>query len=513
MKTTLYLLLVFFTVNIAAAQQNTISHWQVHQLDNLYKVAPQLSTEDRPSIFFANTSGKDAPNPAGQALSDKINVLEKAKELIPEQTDPGWRPVGIGIGGTFHHKEESEITGCAEEVDYTFFQTTLHIANMSKVGEVTISYDNPDDAARVYIKNSSSTQWQTDRREDRIKNPCLDGSGTTCHYSGARQVVDKETSHNNLRRLLIEGDNRIVVAHYDQCSPGNLLENIHLKADGVELLPNASLHFSGQKDDKPNPSGDFLQLGTSNPDTKAIEPFSGLDLNGQWMIQGWINPEAPGIVFSIVSEKSGSDEQVEAVKLEINSDGHLQFILRKDLSSTNTVMVTKGTYNGESIIDKGWLWFSVGQSYLPSTGLQMVMRLEAEDLVAYGLRSNPLYSTSKNLDIKKEFDESEYTYYLGRGPKGAKRYYQGRMDDIRIWKGMGPWHHVPSRYTRITSEQTGLVANYNFDDGEPGKNNSTYFELVPNVSLNSTYKNKNNAYPRAFSMMGATSNFAIGAPH
>lgn len=72
--------------------------------------------------------------------------------------------------------------------------------------------------------------------------------------------------------------------------------------------------------------------------------------------------------------------------------------------------------------------------------------------------------------------------YIGKHPSQDNYYFDGKIDEVRIWNIVRSAQQIKDNYNSIINKGPGLVAYYNFDQGDPGGNNSSTTKLVNNVS-------------------------------
>jgi hypothetical protein len=96
------------------------------------------------------------------------------------------------------------------------------------------------------------------------------------------------------------------------------------------------------------------------------------------------------------------------------------------------------------------------------------------------------------------------TEYLGRHTGAC--FFDGQLDEVRVWDVARTQSEIQSGMNcRMPLPQTGLVAWYNFEQGEAYGDNTTILNIV-DASGNSNDKPLSN-----FALTGATSNFSAGA--
>ena len=138
-----------------------------------------------------------------------------AKAQIPAQNDPGWSEAPKNSAGDVFINRRSSLK-CRQQLDFTYFQTTVNVPANTTIHTFNVSYDKADDGARIYIFNSANPNGTFDERADLLFGKNTVGS------------VD-------LKSKIVTGDNRIVIAQFDDCAVGNNLSGIRIKVDGQEI--------------------------------------------------------------------------------------------------------------------------------------------------------------------------------------------------------------------------------------------------------------------------------------
>ncbi|WP_412068115.1 YfaP family protein [Rubrivirga sp. IMCC43871] len=131
---------------------------------------------------------------------------------IPADGDAGWgsapNPEVIGFGSD----NASELSGCNNEVDYTYFQTHVDIPSNMRMATFEIQFEGMDDASRVTVFNSEYPDGHL-----------VDGSYVRLNGSGTSNLADVVRAGER---------NRIVVTQVDNCRNGNKLDVARVVLDG-----------------------------------------------------------------------------------------------------------------------------------------------------------------------------------------------------------------------------------------------------------------------------------------
>ena len=131
---------------------------------------------------------------------------------IPAEGDGGWEaapnPEVIGFG----NDRASQLSGCNNEVDYTYFQTHVDIPTSMQMSAFAIEFEGMDDASRITIFNS-----------DYPDGHIVEGSYVRRGAEGTANLVDYVKSGER---------NRVVVTQVDNCRIGNQLDVARVVLDG-----------------------------------------------------------------------------------------------------------------------------------------------------------------------------------------------------------------------------------------------------------------------------------------
>lgn len=93
------------------------------------------------------------------------------------------------------------------------------------------------------------------------------------------------------------------------------------------------------------------------------------------------------------------------------------------------------------------------------------------------------------------------------GPQNIGVYFNGTLDDIRIWNYVRTAQQISgSMNTEMLGSETGLVAYYNFNQGKPNVSNTGVTTLFNETSSLTTY----NGTLTNFALSGTSSNWVVG---
>jgi hypothetical protein len=109
----------------------------------------------------------------------------------------------------------SSTVSCFRQVDYTYFQTFVHVPTGSTVTTFRIDLSGADDGARITIYNTAYPS-----------GILIPGSYV---YLGAASTA-------NLASYILEGVNRVVITQVDDCAVGNNLRSATVTLNGSAVL-------------------------------------------------------------------------------------------------------------------------------------------------------------------------------------------------------------------------------------------------------------------------------------
>ncbi len=153
--------------------------------------------------------------------SDIVNIkLKDANDpkgfeakIIPPIGDAGWGTPPRDAKGNISLDEQSALTTCATQVDFTYFQTEVFVPKDAKITDFQVTFEQVDDLARIYIFNSK---------------------GQDVH---SNDIVGRKVETSDLLPYVAFGEtNRVVIVQFDSCKVKNTIKNIQIKvkAQGVD---------------------------------------------------------------------------------------------------------------------------------------------------------------------------------------------------------------------------------------------------------------------------------------
>ena len=178
--------------------QITVSPWQIHEGEG--KISHYNPRNGDPSAY------------------------QKAK--IPSEGDGGWKTAPTDADGNVFIDRSSTVN-CLQQLDFTYFQTSVNIPANTKMDKFTVSYGKADDGARIYFFNSKFPNGSFDPAADLI-------------ISDGR---DKTGSVNLKDKVVVGGTTRIVIVQFDDCADRNSVQGIFVSVNGQTIEPEADDDF------------------------------------------------------------------------------------------------------------------------------------------------------------------------------------------------------------------------------------------------------------------------------
>lgn len=135
---------------------------------------------------------------------------------VPLEDDAGWHAAPNPASIAFEAVSTLETAECKKAVDHTYFQTVVNVPEGVVVSKFDISLADMDDIARISIYNPAHP----------------DGSIVAGSYVRRGQPA-LETS--DLKDLLVQGNNRVVITLLDNCGGGNNLKQATVVLNGAPV--------------------------------------------------------------------------------------------------------------------------------------------------------------------------------------------------------------------------------------------------------------------------------------
>ena len=140
---------------------------------------------------------------------------EYDRASIPLASDAGWRDEPDDHISFDRASQMCDLgCWCLDGGDFTYFQTSLFVPRDGRVGRYEIQMDRVDDGARVTVFNSRYPNGVTDPE-------------SYARYPGG--------SSADLAPYLVEGDNRMVITHVDDCCRESRIADVFTTIDDEEV--------------------------------------------------------------------------------------------------------------------------------------------------------------------------------------------------------------------------------------------------------------------------------------
>lgn len=225
--------------------------------------------------------------------------------------------------------------------------------------------------------------------------------------------------------------------------------------------PGKALHFDG--------SNDWVDVGTTLPNLPQG--------NSPWTVEVWVKTSQTSI-GNIVSW--GNRSTNNRVGVAVRSNGAAFIGQFNDLTPGNTALINNGSWHHVAVVCRGTTSNNI-QIYVDGS-------LKSQGLGALNVSGQAL-----RLGRISNPDNDEY--------------YGCTMDEVRIWNYARTSTEINAQKDQeLLGCESGLIAYYNFNQGEAGGNNSTEDELNDGTGNNNIGTLVN------FALTGSTSNWVGDAP-
>ena len=339
--------------------------------------------------------------------------------------------------------------------------------------------------------------------------------GTRSQNEIQQNMEESQTGSYDLR-LYFSFNEGIPFGNNTQKSPFFPGGTLGSKFDGFAKTGMTSNYVIGapinMRDNNNDGQGDYCEYVESisdddgdgianNLDNCDGSPVVGLDLDGIDDFVEITNHSAliPTTTQTITFEawiRSNSNEQgmIASVYEHLNVSTS-NFYIRRNADGTITV-----TGNGTDVL--------TSNSYVPwNTWTHIAVVFKEND----GADQTKIYINGildKTGDITYNAANGGENLRLGflQG-NGLETYFKGGLDEVRIWEGeRTSTQIIIYRSREVEGTETGLLAYYQFDEGEPGLDNMALTSVVDKTG------NGNTGTVQNFAKAGALSNWTIGAP-
>ena len=135
---------------------------------------------------------------------------------IPASGDAGWKAAKVDSKGNINFTPVSIVKDCYKQIDFTYFETYVDVPANMKIDKFVVTFGKADDGARAYVFNS--------------KHP------KGAYAEGKDILINGAPVTGDLRNFVVAGErNRIVIAQFDICPPGNNLTGANIVVNGKEI--------------------------------------------------------------------------------------------------------------------------------------------------------------------------------------------------------------------------------------------------------------------------------------
>ncbi|MEN0047155.1 MAG: LamG-like jellyroll fold domain-containing protein [Bacteroidota bacterium] len=344
--------------------------------------------------------------------------------------------------------------------------------------------DNPNAAPKLYVEYETNCD-------------CTDTDG-----DGICDEDDNCPTSANTDQANFDGDSL-----GDICDPDDDNDGV---PDAIDAFPKDPSESSDSDGDgignnsdncpsTPNPSqadsdGDGIGDACDNPDnTNAATTldFDGVDdhvnlgrfsfYENNFTVEGWFNSTdlTGGAALFNVREGSGT-----GIYAEIASDGRLRTIVRSPPNSSGGISI----FSTSNVADGQWHHFAA---------------VKGDDNRIYLYIDGVLEETSTG--TISDFGTAVHEVVLGMNVAGNPRYFDGQMDEIRLWNIAKTPEQIQAQLTcELNGTEAGLVAYYDFNQGIAAGNNASTNRLLDRSGngYNGTLNN--------FALTGTSSNWLSG---
>jgi hypothetical protein len=172
-----------------------------------------------PSLTAWQINLGEAPTCWPQTFSTHGDIGEYQYSTIPPEDDPGWAPhsspnISFNDPSALCIPDGGQVCACLAGGDFTYFQTSFDVAAGFNVTGLTVTIADVDDGARVSIFNSSNPNGM---------------SGGYAFLGGG--------STSDFAQYVVQGKNRIVLTHVDDCCGQRRISNATITLNGSALNP------------------------------------------------------------------------------------------------------------------------------------------------------------------------------------------------------------------------------------------------------------------------------------
>ncbi|MBV5348626.1 hypothetical protein JZU61_03060, partial [bacterium] len=187
------------------------------------------------------------------------------------------------------------------------------------------------------------------------------------------------------------------------------------------------------------------------------------------------------------------------------TQGTLEAWIKTSGSGTNSNIITKQWAYGLFLYNNVLAIYEWGGAGFISTGINLADNRWHHVAFSFnsGVSNGSFVYVDGELKLTTKYTVSNQNVSLGIGAlTSGGELFTGTIDEVRIWNTLRSQAEIQSTlYTEMAGTESGLLLNYNFNQGVAGGNNTGITTLFDKTS------NANNGTLRNFSNTGSTSNF------
>jgi hypothetical protein len=187
------------------------------------------------------------------------------------------------------------------------------------------------------------------------------------------------------------------------------------------------------------------------------------------------------------------------------TQGTLEAWIKTSGSGTNSNIITKQWAYGLFLYNNVLAIYEWGGAGFISTGINLADSRWHHVAFSFnsGVTNGSFVYVDGELKLTTKYTVDNQNVSLGIGAlTSGGELFTGTIDEVRVWNTLRSQAEIQSTlYTEMAGTESGLLLNYNFNQGVAGGNNTGITTLFDKTS------NANNGTLRNFSNTGSTSNF------
>ncbi|TVZ55207.1 putative secreted protein (Por secretion system target) [Lutibacter sp. Hel_I_33_5] len=172
---------------------------------------------------------------------------------IPTSNNPNWSAAPTDANGAIQYSVTSILTNCRQQLNFTYFQTSINIPSAFNVNDLNVSFSAADDGARAYIFNSDHPNGAFIGQ--------IQGVPVTANYASLSKAGEL---------------NRLVIVQFDDCPTGNNLTGAQVRVNG-QTAPISNVSITANKASCPSKTDGSATANSSG----GQPPYTYAWSNGQ----------------------------------------------------------------------------------------------------------------------------------------------------------------------------------------------------------------------------------------